>query len=65
MKNQRNHVEKPVEYVFRSFRFFRLIEQDSNLTAYLTSSFGIMNFYMPNLSLDLCVQKKGLIDKKF
>lgn len=60
MKNQRNHVEKPVEYVFRSCR---LIEQD--LTAYLTSSFGIMNFYMPNLSLDLCVQTKGLIDKKF
>lgn len=62
MRNQRNHAEKPVEYVFRSCR---LIEQDSNLTAYLTSSFGIMNFYMPNLSLDLCVQKKGLIDKKF
>lgn len=62
MKNQRNHVEKPVEYVFRSCR---LIEQDSNLTAYLTSSFGIMNFYMPNLSLDFMCPKKFLIDKKF
>lgn len=62
MKNQRNHVEKPVEYVFRSCR---LIEQDSNLTAYSISSFGIINSYMPNLSLDLCVQKTFLIDKKF
>lgn len=55
MKNQRNHVEKPVEYVLRSCR---LNEQDSNLTAYLTSSFGIMNFYMPNLYGFMCPKKK-------